>query len=179
MRKKETINQLQKEITATDLTVRHLRQQVMQQLQTIMTLKKAMHAPLTPQEQEVFDALPADIQTMINRSADVIDGAMRTNFSPRTVSMAVYADNPDHAATKVVNALKHEKKTVTYTVQPVPNKPTRIRTSNEKPNGNQRWTKKEDAQLRRLVNQNKEWSAIADQLGRTAKACKLRYNKVK
>lgn len=170
MRTKATITQLQQEITATDLAVRHLKQQVMTQLQTIITLKKALQAPLTLSEQDIFDALPAEIQSSLNKSADLIASTLRTNLSPRTVNMSMYTPSPQQAATRVVEAMKHQNKEVTYTItQPK-------RQASPQPLSRTRWTAKEDATLRKMVKQGKSMQEIATVLQRSVKACQLHWN---
>lgn len=170
MRNKNIITQLQQEITATDMAVRLLRQQVGSQQHTIITLKKALNAPLTSTEQEAFDSLPAEQQTSLNKSADLIASTLRTNLSPRTVNMSMYAPSPKTAATQVVKAMSHQNKDVTYTIS------TPKRQASPQPLSRTRWTAKEDATLRKMVKQGKSMQEIAEVLQRSVKACQLHWN---
>lgn len=146
MRTKTTLSQLQKEVTALDMAVRHLRQQVTTQQQTIITLKKALNAPLTATEQEVFDALPVEIQTTINQSANLIASATRTSVNNQTV-------------------------TYSY-VQPT--KP-RTRTKSSQPLSNTRWTPKEEQIMRKLLKEGKSMKQVSTALQRSVKACDLHW----
>ncbi len=56
------------------------------------------------------------------------------------------------------------------------NPPKRTRIDSQ--NANARWTKKEDAQLLRLKKVGTDMSDIAKTLGRSYKACQLRWNKL-
>ena len=56
------------------------------------------------------------------------------------------------------------------------NPPKHTRTASQ--NANARWTKKEDAQLRKLKLAGTDMSDIANTLGRSEKACQLRWNKL-
>ena len=146
MRTKTTLTQLQKEVTALDMAIRHLRQQVTTQQQTIITLKKALNAPLTATEQEVFDALPVEIQTTINQSANLIASATRTSVNNQTV-------------------------TYSY-VQPT--KP-RTRTKSAQPLSNTRWTPKEEQIMRKLLKEGKTMKQVSTALQRSVKACDLHW----
>jgi DNA-binding NarL/FixJ family response regulator len=146
MRTKTTLTQLQKEVTALDMAIRHLRQQLMTHQQTIMTLKKALNAPLTATEQEVFDALPVEIQTTLNQSANLIASATRSSS---------------------VN-----NQTVTYSyVQPT----QRTRIKSKQPLSQTRWTPKEEQIMRKMLKQGKTMKQVSTALQRSIKACDLHW----
>lgn len=148
MRTKTTLTQLQKEVTALDMAIRHLRQQLMTQQQTIITLKKALNAPLTATEQEVFDALPVEIQTTLNQSANLIASATRTSVN--------------------------NQQTVTYSyVQPKP--ATRSRTKSAQPLSQTRWTPKEEQIMRKMLKEGKSMKQVSTALQRSVKACDLHW----
>lgn len=147
MRTKTTLTELQKEVTALDMAIRHLRQQVMTQLQTIITLKKALNAPLTSDEQEIFDALPIQIQTSINQSANLIASATRSNTNNQTV-------------------------TYSY-VQPTQ---TRTRKKSPRPMSRTRWTTKEENTMRKMVKEGKPFTQIATALQRSVKGCEQHWH---
>jgi DNA-binding NarL/FixJ family response regulator len=147
MRTKTTLTQLQKEVTALDMAVRHLRQQVTTQTQTIITLKKALNAPLSATEQEIFDAQPVEIQTTINQSANLIASATRT----RTTNQPT-----------VVN----------YTVT---TPASRTRTKSAQPLSQTRWTTKEEQIMRRMLKEGKTMKQVSQALQRSIKACDLHW----
>jgi DNA-binding NarL/FixJ family response regulator len=146
MRTKTTLTQLQKEVTALDMAVRHLRQQVTSQLHTIITLKKALNAPLTATEQEIFDAQPVEIQTTINQSANLIASATRTTNAQPTV--------------------------VNYTVT---TPASRTRTKSAQPLSQTRWTSKEEQIMRRMLKEGKSMKQVSQALQRSVKACDLHW----
>jgi DNA-binding NarL/FixJ family response regulator len=145
MRTKTTLTQLQKEVTALDMAVRHLRQQVTSQTQTIITLKKALNAPLTATEQEIFDAQPVEIQTTINQSANLIASATRTTN-----------------AQSVVN----------YTIT---TPASRTRTKSAQPLSQTRWTPKEEQIMRKMLKEGKSMKQVSMALQRSIKACDLHW----
>jgi len=145
MRTKTTLTQLQKEVTALDMAVRHLRQQVTSQTQTIITLKKALNAPLTATEQEIFDAQPVEIQTTINQSANLIASATRTTN-----------------AQSVVN----------YTIT---TPASRTRTKSAQPLSQTRWTPKEEQIMRKMLKEGKSMKQVSQALQRSVKACDLHW----
>lgn len=147
MRTKTTLTQLQKEVTALDMALRHLRQQVTSQLHTIITLKKALNAPLTATEQEIFDAQPVEIQTTINQSANLIASATRT----RTTNQPT-----------VVN----------YTVT---TPASRTRKKSAQPLSQTRWTTKEEQVMRRMLKEGKTMKQVSQALQRSVKACDLHW----
>jgi DNA-binding NarL/FixJ family response regulator len=148
MRTKTTLTQLQKEVTALDMAVRHLRQQLMTHQQTIITLKKALNAPLSATEQEIFDAQPVEIQTTINQSANLIASATRSSS---------------------VN-----NQTVTYSyVQPTP--ATRTRIKSKQPLSQTRWTPKEEQIMRKMLKEGKTMKQVSTALQRSIKACDLHW----
>ena len=53
-----------------------------------------------------------------------------------------------------------------------------VRKRIETQNASARWTKKEDQQLRKLKRFDEGWAYIATTLGRSEKACQLRWNKL-
>jgi DNA-binding NarL/FixJ family response regulator len=145
MRTKTTLTQLQKEVTALDMAIRHLRQQVTTQTQTIITLKKALNAPLSATEQEIFDAQPVEIQTTINQSANLIASATRTRTT-----------NPQ----PVVN----------YTVTT-----PRTRKKSAQPLSQTRWTPKEEQVMRKMLKEGKSMKQVSQALQRSVKACDLHW----
>lgn len=87
MRNKTQLQHLTQEVTALDMAVRLLRQQVQGQLHTIIVLKKALNAPMAADEQTMFDNLAPSLQNSTNKSADLIARTMRTSTTqPRTMS---------------------------------------------------------------------------------------------
>jgi DNA-binding NarL/FixJ family response regulator len=148
MRTKTTLTQLQKEVTALDMAIRHLRQQVNTQTQTIITLKKALNAPLSATEQEIFDAQPVEIQTTINQSANLIASATRTrttNTQPTVVNYTVTTPT------------------------------TRTRTKSAQPLSQTRWTAKEEQIMRRMLKEGKTMKQVSMALQRSVKACDLHW----
>jgi len=148
MRTKTTLTQLQKEVTALDMAIRHLRQQVNTQTQTIITLKKALNAPLSATEQEIFDAQPVEIQTTINQSANLIASATRTRTT--------------NTQPTVVN----------YTVT---TPATRTRTKSAQPLSQTRWTAKEEQIMRKMLKEGKTMKQVSMALQRSVKACDLHW----
>lgn len=148
MRTKTTLTQLQKEVTALDMAIRHLRQQVNTQTQTIITLKKALNAPLSATEQEIFDAQPVEIQTTINQSANLIASATRTrttNTQPTVVNYTVTTPT------------------------------TRTRTKSAQPLSQTRWTAKEEQIMRKMLKEGKTMKQVSMALQRSVKACDLHW----
>lgn len=150
MRNKTQLQHLTQEVTALDMAVRLLRQQVQGQLHTIIVLKKALNAPMAADEQTMFDNLAPSLQNSTNKSADLIARTMGTSVNNQTV-------------------------TYSY-VQPT--KPTK-RIKAQQPLSRTRWSVKEETTLRRMVKEGKSFTEIATTLQRTNKACEQHWHIIK
>lgn len=159
----KTTNNLRKEITALDLAIKMLRAENEGMRRSVVTLKKALNAPLALWESHWFDALPQHEQHLIDKTARTIADAL---VKPQTPV--------------VVNAVTPAVKT---SATPAKNKPatgltpapkTTARKRSTAPNATKPWTKQEDAKLLRMAGKEPNVH-IADVLGRSVSACNQRY----
>lgn len=153
-----TTNNLRKEISALDLAVKMLRAENEGMRRSVVTLKKAVNAPLALWESHWFESLPKAEQELIDKAARTIASAFKP--VPPTVIHQTVTSNT--SATPVKSVLKPVKRT--------PSKAT---------NRNQAWTAADDKKLMRMVKANEPNVHIADVLGRSVGACMQRVQILK
>lgn len=142
-----TAKQLRKEISALDLALKMLRAETEGLRRSTVTMKKAMNAPLALWESHWFDELPQAEQDNINRTASLIASTLK----PAPINNTVTSTTP----------------TTVTTVK-------KSRTPSNAIKRNKAWTKKDDAELMRMVKNKHKWSYIALTLGRSTGACQQR-----
>lgn len=152
---RNTKQQLIKEITALDLAVRLLRQETHTLRRSVVTIKKAMNAPLTTDETNWLQAQPAEDHARMIETARLINAALKPASS--TTSTAPLTQQ----ATVVIK----------------PAKKTRKRSS--APARNQRWTDKEDKALMRMVKIGQTPQQISYSFGRSVGAIQQRIKILK
>lgn len=157
----KTTNNLRKEITALDLAVKMLRAENEGMRRSVVTLKKALNAPLALWESHWFEALPQHEQELINKAARTIASALKP--AP-TITNTITTATP---ATKTTTPPK------TQPAKPATPAPVK-RSRNTAPNATKPWTKREDALLMKMAGKEPNVH-IADVLGRSVSACAQRY----
>jgi hypothetical protein len=156
----KTASQLRKEISALDLALKMLRAETEGLRRSTVTMKKAMNAPLALWESHWFDELPKAEQDNINRTASMIASALINKSAP--VINQVTSTTPTKVTSKIVTTGKKQTRTPSNAIKR--NKP---------------WTKKDDAELMRMVKNKHKWSYIALTLGRSTGACQQRVTIIK
>lgn len=152
----KTANNLRKEITALDLAIKMLRAENEGMRRSMVTLKKAVNAPLALWEDHWFNELPHAEQNTINKTARMIAAAL-------TPAPAIINTVTSATPVKTVS-----KTTVKQT------KPKQTRQRSAAANATKPWTKAEDAKLMRMAGKEPNVH-IADVLGRSVSACAQRY----
>ncbi|CAB4135057.1 SANT domain containing protein [uncultured Caudovirales phage] len=130
------------------------------------TLMKALHDIATLQAQV----------TMLTRSAIATRMAADLplfSWEQERFDALTEADQVNlHTLSKITNLTKPVINNIVTSSNP----PKRTRIDSQ--NANARWTKKEDQQLRKMKLAGTDMSDIANTLGRSEKACQLRWNKL-
>ena len=157
-------NKLQQEVTALDLAVKMLRAENEGMRRSVVTLKKALQAPLALWESHWFESLPKAEQELIDKAARTIASAFKP--VPPTVIHQTVTSNTSATPVKAIS------KTV---VKPV--KKTRKRSSTK--NSNARWTASDDKNLMRMVKAKETKTHMAMVMGRSVSAVEQRIKILK
>lgn len=152
---RNTKQQLIKEVAALDLAVRLLRQETQTMRRSVVTIKKALNAPLTTDETNWLQAQPAEDHARMIETARLINAALKPASSTTSTT-------PLTQQAKVV--IKPAKKT---------------RKRSDAMNRNQRWTDSEDKALLRMVKIGQTHQQMSIAFGRSVGAIQQRIKILK
>lgn len=150
-------SKLQQEVTALDLAVKMLRAENEGMRRSVVTLKKALNAPLALWESHWYEGLPKAEQELIDKAARTIASAFKP-VPPTVIHQTVTSNTP---AKKTVKPIKQTRK------------------RSNAPKSNARWTPQQDKQLLRMVKAKKTKAQMALAFGRSTGAVEQRIKILK